>query len=1487
MGEVYKGLTIKIGADVSGLSSALSQVNKNAAETQRALRRINTGLKGNPQSVELLGEKLAQVAQSATLTASRIRLMRASLDGMRGTEVERAARSTENLALRAASAKDEYNRLNKEIAALRTNVMTAQGWSIQKITKADPEEIDREIAKLARQNSEIAEQQELLKSLKASWKAVSDEMRLAESAKEFRKVEQDIKLAEAEAERLAKEFVQVREELLRVGSTPALREVNQELERTKAVSAEVEADMRKLEEAMKLDPKSFDTLVKKMAAVKAQADATEHEAAQLKAKLDELRAAGADPGTASMEKLASETRRASDNVERLRASLAKVDASLQGAKTEAADLSRNMDLEGARKAQARAEALESEAAKLRSALEAAEKAFDGAYMAKEFRQAESELAKLNAKLANLRAMSKGAKTDFAGLFYSVRTLGVGLTASLGGTLWQFVPSIVNQAETIDSAFRDMKKTVNGTEEQFQQLRDAAIEYSKTHITSADTMLEIEAMAGQLGVATENLRGFSETVSNLDISTDMDAEDIAIDLGKLQNVLGDLDESNIDRFADALVRLGNNNAALESDIMNITTRFGGMASQVGMSSDEILAWATAATATGVKAESAGSNMLKTLGYVNSAVAKGGSSLAEFSHVAGMSADEISRKWGDENGGTSEVFRSFIESLSKMKSTSVDDTLQQMGITSVRQRQLIEGLTQSMGNMDDVLSMSKNAWDGVSDEWGNAGDAAYEAQQKSEGFSGAINIMRNNLAAMSDQVGSDLLPYVQKATSAIQSFSDAYSKMSVSDKDALFKLAAGLLAAGPGLTFVGAMGQGITSLSKAYDKVNDKINDFVADSVAAGRMTESFGSKLNKAARYAGVASIAIVAVAAAIADMYRKAAEFDKAASTTAGDILGKWGIDPDAIAGSVSSLNDLRFANEALANTMNSSNKQIASSFTDAKASIGMLDEYGATVERISRKVQKNGIAKLSGLSGKDQGELKAALSEINEVLGTDYKPIDIIANGQADEAKRVNDQLQRAIQLKQLSIQQDAVSSAYEEKYKEEMQAADNLSAAQRKVNDAYQKWSDSSAKGGAFQAETSQAQDEYLEAKKELDKAQQLYDGTKDNADKYREATNYVASAQSAGTKSLRFLVADNAQAFAQLSSSGQLEQFTTALNSVGVSYKNLTADQKANTDWLTQLAASYDGTTASLVSGLDQVGVSYKAASADFAVAKENVKSALDTLGGDATAKLKDSYGSVGNFLKALKDAGYEYDQLKNLSPIQWESILNSGDLGSKAKGISDELKGALDSALKESVDANIKVDADTSSADKKLGDTSKSVEDLSKQQAKPTADLDTSAFDNAASNVQSEISRLDGQTVTIYTKTKKKGSGGGGTFVGPTIQQSSEQGRPVAYSAMALDASRAVSQLDAAYTEKSAPAVADALSGVQAMASRDRTRYKSATAKPDQTLDKESLATLKAIARNTKGGQGVYLDGKKLVGGTAGRYDTTMARRERLAKRGLDI
>ena len=52
------------------------------------------------------------------------------------------------------------------------------------------------------------------------------------------------------------------------------------------------------------------------------------------------------------------------------------------------------------------------------------------------------------------------------------------------------------AVKIDTSLTGVRKTVDGTEEQYRQLKESAIEFSKTNAVSADQILDIQALGAQ-------------------------------------------------------------------------------------------------------------------------------------------------------------------------------------------------------------------------------------------------------------------------------------------------------------------------------------------------------------------------------------------------------------------------------------------------------------------------------------------------------------------------------------------------------------------------------------------------------------------------------------------------------------------------------------------------------------------------------------------------------------------------------------------------------------------------------------------------------------------------------------------------------------------------------------------------------------------------------------------------------------------------------
>lgn len=267
---------------------------------------------------------------------------------------------------------------------------------------------------------------------------------------------------------------------------------------------------------------------------------------------------------------------------------------------------------------------------------------DAANMADEYNRLSSELEAAKAQAQGFSQQMQEAGDKGRGALGTIGDFGTALTATVTPALQQVGDFAIGSATDIDSAYRDMRKTVQGTEGDFQKLKQSAIDFSNQNVTSADQILEIQAIGGELGIAVDNLDTFSTVVSNLDIATDLDTEPAAEGLGHLSNIMH-LTSDDMVSFGDSLVRLGNNGASTESDILEVATRIGSMASIVGMSTPDVLALASSIASTGQKSEAAGTAIANTMSDIETAVSAGGDGLQAFAETANMTAENFANTW----------------------------------------------------------------------------------------------------------------------------------------------------------------------------------------------------------------------------------------------------------------------------------------------------------------------------------------------------------------------------------------------------------------------------------------------------------------------------------------------------------------------------------------------------------------------------------------------------------------------------------------------------------------------------------------------------------------------------------------------------------------------------------------------------------------------------------------------------------------------------
>lgn len=72
MADVYKGLTVQLGGDTTGLSKALSSVNKDISNTQKELKQVERLLKLDPTNTKLLEQKQRLLADAIGDTKTKL-----------------------------------------------------------------------------------------------------------------------------------------------------------------------------------------------------------------------------------------------------------------------------------------------------------------------------------------------------------------------------------------------------------------------------------------------------------------------------------------------------------------------------------------------------------------------------------------------------------------------------------------------------------------------------------------------------------------------------------------------------------------------------------------------------------------------------------------------------------------------------------------------------------------------------------------------------------------------------------------------------------------------------------------------------------------------------------------------------------------------------------------------------------------------------------------------------------------------------------------------------------------------------------------------------------------------------------------------------------------------------------------------------------------------------------------------------------------------
>ncbi len=457
----------------------------------------------------------------------------------------------------------------------------------------------------------------------------------------------------------------------------------------------------------------------------------------------------------------------------------------------------------------------------------------------ELKKTNTELDKQNSKWIQAGESLKNAGDNISNFGERASKIGGTLTKTATLPIVAMGAAAVNAQVKWESAFAGVKKTVDGTTEQMAELEKGIKDMSLALPSSAEDIAAVAESAGQLGIQTENILGFTKTIIDLSNATNLVGEEGASQLAKFANIT-QMSQKNFDRLGSTIVALGNNSATTEADIVAMAMRLAGAGHQVKMTEAQILGLAASLSSVGIEAEAGGSAFSKVMINMQLAVETGNDSLKDFASVAGMTTSEFSKAFKEDAAGALTTFIKGLSSAEEQGNSAIK-VLDDMGITEVRLRDSLLRAGSASELFNDTIALGSKAW-----EENTA--LTNEANQRYATTESQIKILKNEIVAMAREIGVELLPIVKDGMIVIKDLIKKFNELSPATKENIIKLATLSATVGPVVGSVGKLAEGFGGVLKVAGKLSGKLG---ATKIA----TETVGTAAKVAGGASGVAGLA--------------------------------------------------------------------------------------------------------------------------------------------------------------------------------------------------------------------------------------------------------------------------------------------------------------------------------------------------------------------------------------------------------------------------------------------------------------------------------------------------------------------------------------------------------------------------------------------------------------------------------------------------------
>lgn len=424
-------------------------------------------------------------------------------------------------------------------------------------------------------------------------------------------------------------------------------------------------------------------------------------------------------------------------------------------------------------------------------------------------------------------------------------VGVGAALAVG----------VKAAIDFESAFAGVKKTLEGSDSQFEALA-MSIRSMATDIPIAATELaRIGELGGQLGVPIEAMEEFIEVIALLGVTTTLSVEEAATTMARFANIMG-TSFDDFDNFGSTIVDLGNNFATTEGEILNFGTRLAGIGSTIGISEQDVLGLAAGFTALGEPAERGATALQRVFVNMQKFADTKGEGLYVLADVMGLTADAAAELIKTD---PAEAFLQFERGIRQvvLSGGNVTETLDRLGLGAVRTTTTILKGAAGVGILTDALNTSNTAW-----LENNA--LQIEADKRFETTASQLILLKNQATEFGIALGEGALPAVKEMVTFLQGLVGVITDNI--DVLKIFALAVGVL----------GIGRLISKIGSAFTNAANNATHFEGAILRTIGANQKFSTGLRFLGGGLGIAAIALGAIAIAMSNAKARANEMEAA-----------------------------------------------------------------------------------------------------------------------------------------------------------------------------------------------------------------------------------------------------------------------------------------------------------------------------------------------------------------------------------------------------------------------------------------------------------------------------------------------------------------------------------------------------------------------------------------------------------------------------------